>query len=358
MKPEKFLITDSEALKAYYTQTRNWQGIPSIEVTRKGRIFAAHYTGETGEMLGNYVALYYSDNEVDFTEPIAVFYAGKDRRCFDPALWLDKSGTLWVFVAVQPDLKVYAWTIADPDAKELVWSGPRKVGDGVMMNKPTMLSSGRILFPLAVWPDDRLRQFQPFGPAMADKFSPRSAACAVASDDGGNRFYFLGGATGINRSFDEHLFLELKDGTVAMFTRTTYGIGISHSRDGGKTWEEIEDSHLGGPDSRFHIRRLPSGRILLVNHNKYNGRTRLAAMLSEDDGKTFPYCLLLDERRDVSYPDAGLHGGAIHIVYDRERYGAKEILMARVTEDDIIAGSLTDKNSYLKRVINKIPEKK
>ena len=44
----------------------------------------------------------------------------------------------------------------------------------------------------------------------------------------------------------------------------------------------------------------------MVNHVDYEGNTRmnLAALLSEDEGKTWKYRLLLDERREVSYPDA------------------------------------------------------
>ena len=33
------LITDPKRLQAFYTGQRIWQGIPSVEVTKKGRIF-------------------------------------------------------------------------------------------------------------------------------------------------------------------------------------------------------------------------------------------------------------------------------------------------------------------------------
>ena len=89
-------------------------------------------------------------------------------------------------------------------------------------------------------------------------------------------------------------------------------------------------------------------------------------MLSEDDGVTFPYKLLLDERDSVSYPDVSFtEDGGIYITYDRERGdskksleeacgNAREILYARVTEQDIMAGTLTDEKSFLKRVVNKL----
>ena len=36
---ENMLITKEEDLRRFYTDQRIWQGIPSIEVTPKGRIF-------------------------------------------------------------------------------------------------------------------------------------------------------------------------------------------------------------------------------------------------------------------------------------------------------------------------------
>ena len=37
------LITDKKELEKYTTDKRFWQGIPGIEVTKKGRIFSTFY---------------------------------------------------------------------------------------------------------------------------------------------------------------------------------------------------------------------------------------------------------------------------------------------------------------------------
>ena len=155
-----------------------------------------------------------------------------------------------------------------------------------------------------------------------------------------------------------------------MLVRTNYGIGVSYSYDRGKTWSEGENSGYGGPCSRFFIRRLSSGRLLLINHVGYENRNRshLTALLSEDDGITWKYSLLLDERNNVSYPDAAIGpDGSIYITYDRERgaylhsmedvmKAAREVLIARITEEDIMNGALTSEGSFLKRVANKLGE--
>ena len=43
-------------------------------------------------------------------------------------------------------------------------------------------------------------------------------------------------------------------------------------------------------------------------------------VLSDDDGVTWQHKLLLDERNEVSYPDAVEHNGFIYIIYDRVFY--------------------------------------
>ena len=162
------------------------------------------------------------------------------------------------------------------------------------------------------------------------------------------------------------MVVELLDGRLMMLVRTFYGIGVSYSFDRGKTWSEGKDSGLGGPSSRFHITRLASGRLMLVNHVDFTKRNNLTVLLSEDDGVTWPYRLMLDERSNVSYPDAKQAAdGSIYITYDRDRGAykkdldtalacAREILMAHVTEEDIIHGSLVTEGSYLKQVVSKL----
>ncbi|MBR5520188.1 MAG: exo-alpha-sialidase [Clostridia bacterium] len=354
------LITDSNKLAQFDTAHRLWQGIPSIEVTKGGRIFSTFYSGGTGEQVNNFAVLLQSDNGIDFGEPIAVAFA-EGHRCYDPCLWIDPLGRLWFTWACAPEHAVYAAICADPDAKELSWEPARKIGEDVMMNKPTVLSSGEWLFPIAVWHRDVTT-----GGFRSESDDSERKAFVYKSTDGGKTLVRRGGADVAERSFDEHMILERNDGTLEMYVRTEYGIGVAYSADGGETWSEGEDSGLGGPCSRFFIRRLKSGRVLLVNHYQNVGRSHLTAMLSEDEGKTWPYKFLLDERTEVSYPDAKeADDGYLYITYDRERGGflhnlaqvygsAREILFAKITEADILAGKLTDPNSRLKCVVNKL----
>ncbi len=356
------LIVNPEELKKYYADQRVWQGIPSVEVTKNGRIFVTFYSGGVREGLGNYCMVVTSEDGVNFTEPVLVAIS-EGRRCFDPCLWIDPLERLWFTWSQCPDDGCYASICENPDAEELVWSAPFFVGNNIMMNKPTVLSTGEWLFPLAVWREGvRL----PVLPLSYDyRVEPRMSR-VYSTADNGKTFRMLGASDVDDRSFDEHQVLEMKDGSLNMYVRTYYGIALSKSYDGGKNWTKGGDSGIKSPSSRFHIRRLPSGRILLINHVDFDGRNNLSALLSEDEGKTWPYKLLLDERQFVSYPDVALGAdGSIYVVYDRERGDAKEcleeatekareILLAKITEEEIINGSICNEDSFLKRIVSKL----
>jgi hypothetical protein len=145
------------------------------------------------------------------------------------------------------------------------------------------------------------------------------------------------------------MLVERSDGTLWMLARTAPGIGQSFSHDGGKTWSTFEPSGIPHPLTRFFMRRLRSGRLLLVRNNPPSieypkncnncgemNRSHLTAYLSDDDGKSWRGGLLLDAREKVSYPDGTqAPDGTILIVYDHDRRSAREILLARFTEEDI-----------------------
>ncbi len=356
------LITDKNVLKSYAIDQHLWVGIPSIEVTRGGRTFLTFYSGGIKEEVGNYCLLIQSDDGKNFSEPIAACYE-EGHRCYDPCLWIDPTGRLWFTWSRCPDDGLFAAICDDPDAEEIVFGEEFFIAHNVMMNKPTVLSAGEWLFPIAVWKKDIIFPCPEHKEDMTE-----SGTFAYQTCDGGRTFKKLGASDVKDRSYDEHMFLELKNGVVRCFVRTNYGIGAADSYDGGIHWGADFDTGYKGPCSRFFIRRLPSGRILLVNHYEYSGRNNLTAMLSEDEGKTFPYRLLLDERREVAYPDAVVDSeGRIHITYDRERgalktrfvdimNSAREILTACITEEDILNGRLTDERSYLKHVAYKLTD--
>lgn len=356
------IITAPKELEKFSEEKRLWQGIPGIEVTKNGRIFVTFYSGGIKECFGNYCLLLVSDDGVSY-RTVAVEYDGEDYRSYDPCLWIDPLGRLWWVWSVMPEHAVYASIIDKPDAETIKFSKPIKIGYDVMLNKPLVLSTGEWLFPIAVWADN-IR-------SLSDVPTPHkneAKAYVYKTVNNGKTFCRMGGAVAPDRCFDEHMVIELNDGSLKMFIRTFYGIAECYSYDGGETWTTPVDSKLGGPNSRFYIRRLKSGKLILINHHKFKGRNNLAAFLSSDDGKTWSEPLMIDERSDVSYPDAiEADDGFIYIAHDRERgafkktmeeclSSAREILVSRITEADIEAGKIVTEGSYLRRVINCLGE--
>lgn len=351
----------TENLKKFGSAKRKWQGIPSIERTKNGDIFVVFYSGGNDEQLGNYCVLLRGNEWKGFGEPVAAVYAGRFSRCFDPCLYIDAEGRLWLFWSTMPKVRTWAAICENPLEDVLKWGEPFVVGEGIMLNKPLASSYG-VLYPLSVWKDNINEQTVKVCRKMKIKKSaiPDGAYAVKLGKDG---FKPKGRVRSKKPSYDEHMFLERRDGVLEVYIRTAENIEKATSDDGGVHWSEPYDSGIKNPNSRFFIGRLKSGRILLVNHYKYKGRNNLTALLSEDDGKTFPFALLLDERNKVSYPDA-VEGenGYIYIVYDRERGSrnqhetdsAKEILLAKITEDDIIAGKLTGSESRLKTIVSKL----
>ena len=99
------------------------------------------------------------------------------------------------------------------------------------------------------------------------------------------------------------MIVQRNDGSLWMLVRTRVGIGESVSTDRGKTWSDVAPAALCQTASRFFIRRLKSGNLLLIKHSPPDhgaARSHLTACLSADDGKTWLGGFLLDECAGVT----------------------------------------------------------
>ncbi len=345
----------------YADKTRIFQGIPGLERARNGRLWATWYAGgpdEPGEGPGNYVTLVTSgDDGKTWSAPKLVIDPPGQVRAYDPCLWIDPDGKLWLFWAQSfgwwdGRSGVWAITSDNPGDESPKWSAPRRLMDGIMMNKPTVRSTGEWLFSVAIWE----RKADARTPAeRRHEQGEASGANVWATHDKGKMFERLGQVRVPKRVFDEHMLVERKGGDLWMLVRAAYGIGESTSTDGGKTWAVGKETTIPHVNSRFFLRRLASGKLLLVTHEPPDGKTRshLTARLSADDGETWTGGLVIDERIGVSYPD-GVQAadGTIYLVYDFERTKSKQILMATFTEADVTAGKLVSEKARLRVVVN------
>lgn len=337
-------------LPEHAATNRAFAGIPSMAVAPGGRLWATWYAGVTpDEDLNNYVVLSTSgDGGSTWQEVLTVDPdGGGPVRTFDPELWVSPDGRLFFFWAQMEkgrrDTELGVWCIetAAPDDARPAWSQPRRIRDGVMMCKPTVLSSGEWVLPISRW-----------------KEHDESAQCVVSAD-AGKTWTRRGGCNVPEdvRQFDEHMIVDRKDGTLWLLARTTYGIGDSVSTDRGKTWPQLKPSGILHTPSRFFVQRLASGSLLLVKHGPLDVRTsrsHLTAYVSADDGRTWKGGLLLDERPGVSYPDGQeTPDGLIRIIYDYNRVTDRTILMATFREADVAAGKDVTGAVKLRQLVSK-----
>lgn len=341
-------------IASYTASKRMWQGIPGICWAGGNRLLATWYSGGQTEGPDNYVLVGQSDDFGEtWQEPVAVVMPDGQVRAFDPTIWRDPSGQVWLFWAQgwsPGDLKIWdgragVWcsVCEDPTADKLIWSEPRRLSDGIMLNKPYITANGDWLLPVSIW------NLEPFHPQTEG----RRLAGLVVSRDCGNTFQWVGGAKILSNAFDEHVIFERGSNELVLWSRTCDGMAQSHSTDGGITWSQSAMNGMACPNSRFSIARMPSGKLLLVTHIKpdmkkstyvdcckammWHGRNNLGIMLSDDDGQTWSARCVIDERQGVSYPDVDVTpDGRIVLIYDYDRFGQAEINVVVMSEQDIL----------------------
>ncbi len=357
----------------YADSLRKYQGIPGIERARNGRLWALWYTGDTREGPQNYVVLVTSAGEGATWSPLKlVIDPAGFVRAFDAGMWLDPKGRLWVYWSQSTghwDGRGGVWTMrADhPGRENPKWTAPRRIADGVLLNKPIVLRSGEWLLPIIyglrepnlafINKRDKLGLSDAEVQALIHITPDPKGPQVFSSNNDGRTFTHLGHVPfPAGQSPSEPMLIQRKDGSLWMLIRTKTGIASSESTDGGRTWTTAHDSGIQHPSTRFFVRRLRSGNLLLVKNCPANGkdRTNLTAFISEDDGKTWKGGLLLDDRANISYPDGTqAPGGRIYVIYDRERYTEREILMSAFTEQDALAGKCGDPACRLRVLVNR-----
>lgn len=337
----------------------------TIGITRtpKGRLWAAWVAG--GDSPEAFFVVNSSDDDGEtWSKPRLVIDAQsknlpRPRSILVGNLWTDPLGRVWLIFDQSMDMfdgrgGVWATICENPDADEPVWSAPQRIWHGVTLNKPVVLKSGEWMLPISLDQRGGLDVFK----GCFTELDPLRGANVFVSSDKGATWERRGAATFPNPDWHEHMIVERKDGSLWMLARTAKGIMETVSTDGGRTWAKPTPSAINHPVARFHVRRLASGKILLIKHGAmietHEGRSQLTAWLSDDEGKTWQGGLMLDERKGISYPDGfQADDGTIYISYDRNRSTDGEILMARFTEEDILAKELKGPKSKLKMLISR-----
>jgi len=339
---------------------RKFEQVPCIAASTDGKqLYVAWYSGGEIPGPGNYVTLSVSLDygKTWLNDKLVVYPNVLTTRFFDPGLWRDKYGQVHLFYGSSKNDLLWdgkggvntlnvRW-----DGAKIAYDNPKRLTNGVMSNKPVYIAAkDQALF--SVYID---KPPVPADPA-AGPYPPNGAF--ILSHDyktGSKEISSLVPYASVRvpddlRIHDEPQLVQISTNEFLCLVRTTKGIYFSKSTDGAKSWSAVAPFTAAGPttSARFFIGKLKSGSLLMVL-NSSTTRNNMTAMLSKDGGKTWPYKLMLDARENVSYPDVDQTAdGNIHVVFDRDRTGAKDILYCRFNESDIMKG--LQANVYKSRV--------
>lgn len=329
-------------LPMHRRENRICQRVPSIICTPRGRLWATWVAGGDREPhIDSYGVLACSDDGGrTWQDPMFIIDHPDTRRVRIAELvpWLDEQGRLWINWTQAPgecylkeNVYMTTWSacVEYPDAPVPRFGKPVFRFSGGSNSKPVRLKNGDWLF-------------------LAENVLYPHESCVYSSANPEKVPVLRGTAhsTTPYKYAQTAQLLERQDGSLWQLSRIERGyfggMEESVSYDGGRRWTDFQTmlpAPLQGPGSRFHLSRLKSGAVLLINHLSRARRERLAAWLSDDDGKTWSEPWMIDERNEVAYPDACQDAeGRIHMIYEYDRRGDSEILYFTMTEEEIRQG--------------------
>jgi hypothetical protein len=172
----------------------------------------------------------------------------------------------------------------------------------VMNDRFLRLSTGRILLAMSRHPDED------FG----KKVEQSCIAASAYSEDEGRTWRF---SNWVGDNYQEPMCVELSDGRVLMFVRSTKGYLFTYtSHDHGESWGEERQTDINMPTAPFTVKKDPfSGYIFLVwDHSMPSAvfqypRCPIRMAVSRDECKTFDIVTTLDANPDHSYGYPALH---------------------------------------------------
>ena len=374
-------LVDKELKKEYdfYSETnRGYQACPTIVKTNGGNyiygLMCTPYgaTGGNGENHHCYVALGRTCDFINYEDAIMVIDPDKEGpvRTFEPLLWKDTNSNRIYFSYCQAAGKDYGFngrmgtflTYTDnPDDETPVWAEPKRVFHGLLDNPPIKCSDGNWYMAInftrhvrnACFKDDPYLKLFGIYILKSQNGVDYSVVCHVSNGDS---------------NIAEPSIVEYEKGKILLTERTEKGSFLMRSTlKGINFWTypkpmcfDGESDMMQNVASRNATRKFNEGEVLhAFNDTKRNIRENITVALSLDGGKTFKHKLLLDERPLSSYPQIIENQKDEYvIIYDQTRTRYKkeegsEILVAKITKADILAGKIVTPSSYLKRLVSR-----
>jgi hypothetical protein len=255
--PDAVVVTDRRA--------EQWLGIPGIERSPRGTLWVSAFTGGQKEpgVDNRVITMTSTDDGRTWSDWTVQADPPGGTRAFDPTLWLDPRGRLWLIYnvgnATESTHEVWARVNSDPDSPASPFSEPRRLALDVpyafRMNKPIVTSWGEWVLPVT-WARRRVTEWF----AGEDQLQ----GVAISSDEG--ETWTMCGAVAAPPWALENMIVERRDGTLWMLIR-----GARRVR--GSRWTDLRGPR---PPPRRPRRGDPHG-VPRGGCARGSGRLRLAA---------------------------------------------------------------------------------
>jgi predicted neuraminidase len=244
------------------------------------------------------------------------------RSLGNGVVWQAPDGLVWLFYVVRFgdtwSTSRIQFKISDDNAQTWSDSSLLALEDGMMVrNHPIALSSGDYLLPVYKETGHDTELVGPESTSLFLRFNPKTKSWSES------------GRIRSPKGNIQPAVVQIDDQDLVAYCRRGGGydpkeVGYlvrSESHDGGKTWSEGKDSRFPNPNAAVDFLKLRSGRLLLVYNDSMNHRTPLAAALSPDNDRTWPFRKNIKEGPgDFAYPLAfQAADGAIHVVFTSDR---------------------------------------
>lgn len=201
----------------------------------------------------------------------------------------------------------------------VTWSGPKMINtlkdvyQHAANNRAILLSSGRILLPMAI------------GGAGSQNY-----IFCYYSDDNGDTWQNTKLLYTKGNALYEPCVEELSDGRLIMTIRNSSGkIIFAFSNDDGLTWTDFVKSEITSPDAPSTIAKIPGKNLLVLSWNNtdrifdYHNRSPLSLAISKDEGKTWKYLFDIENALNVGayYPTINFSKDKMLITYTKKNSG-------------------------------------
>lgn len=315
---------------------------PTIAEMPNGDILVAWFGGseEGAKDLAIYSSRLYK-GEKNWTKP-EIIADTEGQADQNPVLFVHK-GVVWLFYVTfrvkSNESEIMYKTSFD---NGFSWSWPRRLRPrkGLWVrNVPITLSNNDIVLPIydnATIPnccyvmisEDNGETWETYGPI---KTVTGCAQGNVVQLSNGSLLMYMR-----TRSHPLHPFLSMPKISEIEYSpghfvqkRESFTVGgyiwMSMSHDNGRSWETPVETHLRNPNSGISLIKLKDGNLVLAFNDTHIGRSPLNIALSTDEGKTWPYCKILEKGEgEYSYPQLlQISDGLIHVVYTNRRMTIK-----------------------------------